>query len=110
VGPLWLVGAYTLHACGELCLSPVGLSMVTKLAPDRYQAFLMGFWWTSFFVAETVAGQVAGAVKKIEDGHLFRLLGGRADFFVIFVVVPLVMAAVLYFVAPKLQKLMHGRA
>lgn len=110
VSPLWLAGAYVLHACGELCLSPVGLSMVTKLAPDRYQAFLMGFWWSSFFVAETVAGQLAGIVKKVEDGHLFRVLGGRADFFLMFVVVPLVMAAVLYFVAPKLQKLMHGRA
>src|SRR6185436_18940225 len=56
VSPLWLMGAYVLHACGELCLSPVGLSMVTKLAPDRYQAFLMGFWWSSFFVAEVTAG------------------------------------------------------
>jgi POT family proton-dependent oligopeptide transporter len=110
VGPLWLVGAYVMHGCGELCLSPVGLSMVTKLAPDRYQSFLMGFWWTSFFVAEVTAGMMASTVQKIADGHLFRLLGGRADFFLIFVVVPLVMAAVLYFVSPKLQKLMHGRA
>jgi POT family proton-dependent oligopeptide transporter len=110
VSPLWLAGAYVLHGCGELCLSPVGLSMVTKLAPDRYQAFLMGFWWTSFFVAEVVAGQVASTVKKVSEGQLFHLLGGKADFFLIFVVVPLLMAALLFAVAPRLHKLTHGRA
>jgi POT family proton-dependent oligopeptide transporter len=110
VSPLWLVGAYVLHGCGELCLSPVGLSMVTKLAPDRYQALLMGFWWTSFFVAEVTAGMLASTVKKVSEGQLFHLLGGKADFFLIFVVVPLVVALLLFAVAPKLQKLTHGRA
>jgi POT family proton-dependent oligopeptide transporter len=110
VSPLWLMGAYVMHGCGELCLSPVGLSMVTKLAPQRYQAFLMGFWWTSFFVAEVTAGMVASTVQKVAEGQLFHLLGGQADFFLMFVVVPVLMAVLLFAVSPKLQKLMHGRA
>jgi POT family proton-dependent oligopeptide transporter len=110
VSPLWLVGALVLHTVGELCVSPVGLSMVTKLAPERHQALLMGFWWTSFFVAELTAGMVAGTVKKVSEGQLFHLLGGKADFFLIFVIVPLAVALLLFAVAPRLQKLTHGRA
>jgi POT family proton-dependent oligopeptide transporter len=110
VSPLWLAGAYVMHACGELCLSPVGLSMVTKLAPDRYQSFLMGFWWTSFFVAELSAGMIASSVQKVARGELFHLIGGQADFFLMLVIVPLLMAAVLYALSGRILKLMHGRA
>jgi POT family proton-dependent oligopeptide transporter len=110
VSPLWLVVAITFHTWGELCLSPVGLSMVTRLAPDRLGSFLMGFWWFSFFVSDFTAGLLASTVESVEQGHIFHLLGGQADFFLIFVIVPLVGAALLLALTPLLKRLMHGRA
>jgi POT family proton-dependent oligopeptide transporter len=108
VSPFWLVTAITLHTCGELCLSPVGLSMVTKLAPARLASFLMGTWWVSFFLSDLLAGLLASRVKRV--GEIFHVLGGQADFFLIFVIVPLVGAALLLALTPLLKRLMHGRA
>jgi POT family proton-dependent oligopeptide transporter len=110
VSPLWLITAITLHTWGELCLSPVGLSMVTRLAPARLASFLMGAWWFSFFLSDTLAGFLASLVEKIEKGHFFRVFGGQADFFFIFVIVPLVGAGLLLALTPLLKRLMHGRA
>jgi POT family proton-dependent oligopeptide transporter len=60
VSALWLVGLYLLHALGELCLSPVGLSTVTKLAPKRVVGMMMGVWFVSLGVGNKVAGYVGG--------------------------------------------------
>lgn len=110
VSPLWLALAYVLHTWGELCLSPVGLSMVTKLAPPKVGGMMMGVWWSSFFVSDLLAGLVAGQVEKIEKGQLFHLLGGQADFFLIFVIVPLVGAAILWTLSGKIERLMQDSA
>jgi len=59
VSPLWLVGVYFLHTVGELCLSPVGLSMVTRLAPHQYVSFLLGIWFVSMALGNYAAGWVA---------------------------------------------------
>jgi proton-dependent oligopeptide transporter, POT family len=58
VSPLWLVAAYGFHTLGELCLSPVGLSYVTKISPPRFGALLMGAW----FLANAAANKLAGAL------------------------------------------------
>jgi len=105
VSPLWLVAAYVLHTWGELCLSPVGLSMVTKLAPPRLGSMMMGLWFFSFFLSDLAGGLVAGQVEKIEKGQLFHLLGGQADFFLIFVIVPLVGAALLWTLSGTIVRL-----
>ena len=105
VSPLWLVGAYVFHTWGELCLSPVGLSMVTKLAPAKFGSMMMGLWFFSFFLSDLLAGLVAGQVEKIEKGQLFHLLGGQADFFLIFVIVPLIGAALLWGVSGTIVRL-----
>jgi POT family proton-dependent oligopeptide transporter len=110
VSPLWLVGAYVLHTWGELCLSPVGLSMVTKLAPAKFASMMMGLWFGSFFLSDFLAGHIAGTVEKVERGEVFHLLGGQADFFLIFVIVPLIGAALLLALAGTVKRLMHGRA
>jgi POT family proton-dependent oligopeptide transporter len=60
VSPLWLVGLYFLHAVGELALSPVGLSTVTKLAPRRIVGLMMGCWFVSLGAGNKVAGVVGG--------------------------------------------------
>src|SRR6266851_2033599 len=56
VGPQWLLLVYLLHTLGELCLSPIGLSMVTKLAPARLAAVMMGIWFTAIAIANYLAG------------------------------------------------------
>ncbi|MFI4884691.1 MAG: peptide MFS transporter [Steroidobacterales bacterium] len=60
VSPLWLVAAYLLFSCGELCLSPVGLSSTTKLAPGRFAAQSMGLWFLTLALGSFLAGLLSG--------------------------------------------------
>jgi POT family proton-dependent oligopeptide transporter len=110
VSPMWLIVTYFLHTCGELCLSPVGLSMVTKLAPARLASVMMGGWFFSFFISDLLAGLLAGTVEKVERGQYFRVLGGQADFFLIFVVSTFVAGTVLLVLSPWVKRLMAERA
>jgi len=110
VSPLWLIATYVLHTCGELCLSPIGLSMVTKLAPARFASLAMGAWFFSMFISDLLAGFIAGTVEKVEKGQVFHLLGGQADFFLMFVVSTFVAGTVLLAVSPFVKRLMAGRA
>jgi POT family proton-dependent oligopeptide transporter len=110
VSPMWLIVTYVLHTCGELCLSPVGLSMVTKLAPARFASLAMGAWFFSMFISDLLAGLLAGTVEKIEKGQVFHLLGGQADFFLMFVVSTFVAGAALLVISPLVKRLMAGRA
>ena len=84
MSPLWLVAAYSFHTWGELCLSPVGLSFVTKLAPVKLVALLMGALVPRHRVGEFLAGQLAALTDPIARGALFHLFGGQADFFLVF--------------------------
>jgi len=108
VSPWWLVAAYTFHTLGELCLSPIGLSLVTKLTPVKFAAVMMGLWFLSTGIAELLAGQIAGITDKIARGDLFHLFGGQADFYFIFVVLSAVTALVLVASGPALRRRMHG--
>ena len=56
VSPLWLTVTYLLHTCGELCLSPVGLSAMTKLAPVRIGGLMMGVWFLATSVGNFIGG------------------------------------------------------
>jgi len=71
VSPWWLVGVYFLHTIGELCLSPVGLSIVTKLAPARIAGAMMGIWFLSIAVGNKMAGFVAGYFDRLPLPDLF---------------------------------------
>ena len=68
VAVVWLVLMYLLHTLGELCLSPVGLSMVTKLSVQRVAAMMMGVWFLSSSFAAYVGGMIAGAMAIGGDG------------------------------------------
>ena len=66
--PTWLIATYLVHTVGELCLSPVGLSAVTKLAPQRFVGQMMGMWFLSTALGNLVAGLFASeAVEKIDQ-------------------------------------------
>jgi len=71
VSPLWLVLTYLLHTFGELCLSPVGLSTVTKLAPQRAVGQMMGVWFMSMALGNLIAGRVAGQFESMPLPQLF---------------------------------------
>ena len=73
VSPMWLIGLYFLQAVGELCLSPVGLSMVTKLSPARIVGFMMGVWFLATSLGNGVAGWVAGLVGTRPFSEVFMI-------------------------------------
>jgi POT family proton-dependent oligopeptide transporter len=106
VSPGWLLGAYVLHTYGELCLSPIGLSMVTRMAPRKHVSLFMGLWFVATAVADGIAGHLAAATEKVARGEVFHLFGGQADFFFIFVVTSFVAALALAALTPWLRKLM----
>jgi POT family proton-dependent oligopeptide transporter len=72
VGMQWLVVTYFFHTVGELCLSPVGLSFTTKLAPDRLVSQMMGIWFVGAATGNLIAGRVAGFLEKMPPDTLFR--------------------------------------
>lgn len=97
VSPWWLVGYYFLQTCGELCLSPVGLSYVTKVAPVRFASLLMGAW----FLGNATAGWVAGNLAALTAGMKNNL----AEFFMIFVWSSFGAAAIGILTVPLLKRL-----
>ncbi|HUK17673.1 MAG TPA: oligopeptide:H+ symporter, partial [Bryobacteraceae bacterium] len=80
VGIWWLTGTYFLQTLGELCLSPVGLSAMTKLAPDRAQGFVMGIWFLSTSIGNWLAGK---AVSLEASMALPTLFGSVAAFSIV---------------------------
>jgi POT family proton-dependent oligopeptide transporter len=67
-GPMWLVTTYLLHTLGELCLSPVGMSATTQLAPQRFAGQAMGLWFTSLAMGNLLASRLAGSLDGV-DAH-----------------------------------------
>lgn len=98
VSPMWLIGLYFLQMCGELCLSPVGLSMVTKLSPPRIVGFMMGVWFFATAMGNYVAGWVAGFLENRTYSEVF---------FAAFATVG-VATVVLALLIPPIKKLMGG--
>ncbi len=72
VSPTWLIGLYFLQMVGELCLSPVGLSMVTKLSPPRLVGLMMGVWFLATALGNYVAGWVAGFLENRTYSEIFQ--------------------------------------
>ncbi len=98
VSAVWLLSAYFISVLGELCLSPVGLSAVTKLAPARIIGLMMGVWFLSNALGNKIAGTTAGFISSIPLTQLFG-----------YVAAALFVAALLMFVLVKpIKKLMSG--
>jgi POT family proton-dependent oligopeptide transporter len=97
-GMLWIVGAYGFQTVGELMLSPVGLSMVTKLAPPQYASALMGVW----FLSNAAGNKLAGSIGALAEGH------GDATVFGGIALGSVVAGVILYVLAPVLHRMTHG--
>lgn len=76
VSMIWLIGTYFFNTVGELCLSPIGLSMVSSLAPAKYASLLMGVWLASSGVANFLSGRIASVVESFGALELFASISG----------------------------------
>jgi POT family proton-dependent oligopeptide transporter len=110
VSILWLTGLYFIHTMGELCLSPIGLSIVNKLAPVRFASLLMAVWFLSNAIANKFAGTLSGLYP--ENGTTKSFIGYQIttlyDFFMLFVIMSGVAAIILFGLSKWLEKLMGG--
>jgi len=102
VSMIWLVLAYLFHTLGELFLSPVGLSYVSKLVPARMIAFMFGIWYLAIAIGNKLAAAVGGEIENITNAY------SLSTFFLIFTVVPIVAGLLVMMLNPILKKLMHG--
>jgi POT family proton-dependent oligopeptide transporter len=102
VSIVWLLFAYFFHTLGELCISPVGLSYVSKLVPGRMIAVTYGIWYLAIAVGNKVAGTMGSKIDSISESH------GLSFFFLIFTVVPIAAGIIIVALGPVLRKLMHG--
>lgn len=97
VSPLWLIGVYFTHTAGELCLSPVGLSMITKLAPPKIVSAMMGLWMGSIALGNYLAG-VMEKILHAFDFELYPFIASEA----------IGASIVLFLISPLLSKMMKG--
>jgi len=103
--PLWTLAAvYTLQSVGELCLSPIGLSMVTKLAPTRLVGMGMGGWFLSTGIGNNLSGIFASVVSGEKGMSVESALSGYTMGFWALIAG----GVILFLIAPLIQKLMHG--
>ncbi|MDX5326487.1 MAG: peptide MFS transporter [Bacteroidota bacterium] len=99
VSPFWLVSVYLIHTFGELCLSPVGLSMVTKLAPQKIVSVMMGVWFAFMALANYLAGMMENLLHNaLPDMNLFLFLTITSGFG----------AVLLFLLSPMLGRMMKG--
>ena len=102
VSMIWLILAYLFHTLGELCLSPVGLSYVSKLVPARMIAFMFGMWYLAIAIGNKLAAKVGGMFDTMRDESSLSF------FFLIFTIIPIVSGILVTILGPVLKKLMHG--
>jgi POT family proton-dependent oligopeptide transporter len=106
----WLTLTYLIHTMGELCLSPIGLAMVTKLARPHETGLAMGGWFLSIAMANFVAGRIAAIATAGGGGH-GEAAGSLAQYSEVFMqlfTIGIVIAAVYFLAAPLINRLMHG--
>jgi POT family proton-dependent oligopeptide transporter len=98
VSPMWLVMVYLIHTWAELCLSPVGLSSMTKLAPVKIVGAMMGVWFLGASVGNFIAGQMASFYESLPLVQLFGVVS----------LLPVIAGIVMYFCAKRMTELMSG--
>lgn len=102
VSMIWLILAYLFHTLGELFLSPVGLSYVSKLVPARMIGFMFGMWYLAIAIGNKLAAVLGGQIEKITEAYSLSV------FFLIFTAVPVAAGLIVIALNPVLKKLMHG--
>ncbi len=110
VSMIWLTGMYAMHTCGELCLSPIGLSLVNKLSPFKFASLLMAVWFTANAFANKFAGLLSSLLP--ENGRTTSFLGysmsNSYEFFMLFVFMAGLASLILFTLTRKLQRMMNA--
>jgi POT family proton-dependent oligopeptide transporter len=117
VNMFWLFSLYIIHTLGELCLSPIGLSMVAKLSPIRLASLLMGIWFFGSAIGNSFAGMLSKLypVQNPETGvvesthFLFFEISNAYEFFMLFVVMSGVASIILFLLNKKLVQMMEAK-
>ena len=99
---IWLVLAYLFHTLGELCLSPMGLSYLSKLIPARMIAFMFGVYYLAIAIGNKLAHYIGGDIDKITQEY------SLSGFFLIFTIIPIGLGVVSLLLHPLIKKSMHG--
>ncbi len=102
VSLIWLVLAYFFHTMGELFISPVGLSYVSKLVPGRMIAIMFGVWYLAIAIGNKIAGTMGGMIDEITAQY------SMTTFFLIFTLIPIGLGIIIMLLTPVVKKLMHG--
>lgn len=102
VSMVFLILAYLMHTMGELCLSPLGLSYLSKLVPARMIGFMFGVWYLAIAVGQKAANTMGGMIDKISSEY------SMGTFFLIFTLIPIAVGVISMLLNPVLKKLMHG--
>lgn len=102
ISMFWLIAAYLFHTLGELCLSPVGLSQVSKLVPARMIGFMFGMWYLAIAIGNKLAGSLGGMIEEVTKEY------NLMTFFLIFTIIPIGAGVFIGLLNPLLKKLMHG--
>ncbi len=102
ISMFWLIMAYLFHTLGELCLSPVGLSQVSKLVPARMIGFMFGMWYLAIAIGNKLAGSLGGMIEEVTSKY------DMTTFFLIFTFIPIGAGLIIGLLNPLLKKLMHG--
>ena len=109
VSMVWLTGLYLIHTMGELCLAPIGLSLVYKLSPARFSSLLMGVWYLSTSAANKFAGLLSGYYPEhgVSKSFMGYPIENLSDFFMLFVFMSGAAAVILFLLSGKLKKMME---
>ena len=102
VSIIWLILAYLLHTLGELSLSPVGLSYVSKLVPATKIGMMFGLWYIAIGLGNKAAGSMGGMIDSITSEY------SMSTFFLIFTLIPIIAGLIVMSLTPIVKKLMHG--
>lgn len=102
ISMVFLIMAYLFHTMGELCISPVGLSYLSKLVPGRMIGFMFGIWYLAIAVGQKAAGTMGGMIDDISEKY------SLSTFFLIFTLIPIGVGIISMILNPLLKRLMHG--
>jgi POT family proton-dependent oligopeptide transporter len=102
VSMIYLILAYLLITMGELCVSPVGLSYLSKLVPPRMIGFMFGIWYLAIAIGQKLAGQLGGMIDQITAEY------SLSSFFLIFTVLCVVLGLIAIVLNKPLKRMMHG--
>lgn len=110
VTAIWLVLAYLLHTCGELSLSPIGLSVVTKLSPQKILGFMMGVWFLATASSEFIAAKVSdlASVDHLDQGNFVLTKAAYINLYEYLFCAGIASGIVLVLITPLIKRLMHG--